>query len=138
MVTSEYFLSYAWAKMGFFKRQCRNLFYLTEVLRGYPSYKFNISLRRLIHCCQRRWISKGDKSYFSELRFTRNVASNLSLSLYSLSVTQVVFHIHVRVMEFRYFETPLSIIQILCWSKILFLSEYFGDTIRDIDWVVKK
>lgn len=125
-------------KWVFLNVNAETFFYLTEVLRGYPSYKFNISLRRLIHCCQRRWISKGDKSYFSELRFTRNVASNLSLSLYSLSVTQVVFHIHVRVMEFRYFETPLSIIQILCWSKILFLSEYFGDTIRDIDWVDKK
>lgn len=126
MVTSEYLLSYAWAKMGFFKRQCRNLFYLTEVLRGYPSYKFNISLRRLIHCCQRRWISKGDKSYFSELRFTRNVASNLSLSLYSLSVTQVVFHIHVRVMEFRYFETPLSIIQFYVDLKYCFYQNSLG------------
>lgn len=125
-------------KWFFLNVNAETFFYLTEVLRGYPSYKFNISLRRLIHCCQRRWISKGDKSYFSELRFTRNVASNLSLSLYRLSITQVVFHIHVRVMEFRYFETPLSIIQILCWSKILFLSEYFGDTIRDIDWVDKK
>lgn len=126
MVTSEYFLSYAWAKMGFFKRQCRNLFYLTEVLHGYPSYKFNISLRRLIHCCQRRWISKGDKSYFSELRFTRNVASNLSLSLNSLSVTQVVFHIHVRVMEFRYFETPLSIIQFYVDLKYCFYQNILG------------
>lgn len=126
MVTSEYLLSYAWAKMGFFKRQCRNLFYLTEVLRGNPSYKFNISLRRLIHCCQRRWISKGDKSYFSELRFTRNVASNLSSSLYSLSVTQVVFHIHVRVMEFRYFETPLSIIQFYVDLKYCFYQNMLG------------
>lgn len=125
-------------KWVFLNVNAETFFYLTEVLRGYPSYKFNISLRRLIHCCQRRWISKGDKSYFSELRFTRNVASNLSLSLYQ-SISHSGCFSYSRsgygISIFR--DTPVDN-PILCWSKILFLSEYFGDTIRDIDWVDKK
>lgn len=34
-------------KWVFLNVNAETFFYLTEVLRGYPSYKFNISLRRL-------------------------------------------------------------------------------------------
>lgn len=125
-------------KWVFLNVNAETFFYLTEVLRGYPSYKFNISLRRLIHCCQRRWISKGDKSYFSELRFTRNVASNLSLSLYKSISHSGCFSYSRSGYGISIFRDTLVDNPILCWSKILFLSEYFGDTIRDIDWVDKK